>query len=396
MKKDLEVRVKKDPEVRLKRDPEARSSSGGAADSAPAPTAEPSPQSWAGSWVDFWFKPVDPIGLHVFRVLTGLAILFWLLTFLGSQNDFFGLQGWLDRLAFKEAARQGDNIPAPISWSLLFMANGNPIVLNVLYAAALLSVVLFTLGVATRWTGVLTWLTVASFLCNPAIFYDADYLLVLLAFYLMLGYLLLGLWNGPRTLSALLLGSWFPWAGAKAEEGMSVRRGRAPASNIQGSVAANLVLRLVQIHFAIVILVGGLHKLQFGDWWAGVAFWYPLHPPMTTTPEQIRAQAGSAREYLFFLSLGNYLLLTWQLTFPFVCWRRGWRPVLLGGALIYWIGSIWLYRLPGFGPVVFIACLSFVTAAEWRSFGKGLIRAAQLIRKSKEAAVTGELASQRS
>ena len=55
---------------------------------------------------------------------------------------------------------------------------------------------LFTLGIATRITGVLTWVAVVSFLGNPAASYDADFLINILAFYLMLGYLLLGFWNG--------------------------------------------------------------------------------------------------------------------------------------------------------------------------------------------------------
>ena len=50
------------------------------------------------------------------------------------------------------------------------------------------------------------------------------------------------------------------------------------------SIAANLTVRLVQVHFAIVLVVSGLHKLQFGDWWSGVAWWYPLNPPFEPRP----------------------------------------------------------------------------------------------------------------
>src|SRR5205807_9315609 len=124
---------------------------------------------------------------------------------------------------------------------------------------------LFTLGVGTRMTSVLTWLIVASFLASPAASFEADYLLNILALYLMLGHLLLGQWSRRLSFPERLLGP---------------RRGH------MGSIAANLTLRLVQVHFAIVLLVSGLHKLQFGDWWSGVAWWYPLNPPFELTPDK--------------------------------------------------------------------------------------------------------------
>ena len=44
------------------------------------PSAQPVPSA-AGpihSWVRFWFTPVDPVGLHAVRLLTGLLLLAWL------------------------------------------------------------------------------------------------------------------------------------------------------------------------------------------------------------------------------------------------------------------------------------------------------------------------------
>jgi len=336
--------------------------------------------TWLRSWGRFWFRPIDPIGLHVIRLLTGLLIVGWLLSFAGYQDEFYGLKGWFDRQAFRDAVKLGENVPEPITWSLLYMANGNPLVLNVLYLTGLVSVGLFALGIAPRLTAVLTWLTVASFLSNPALSFEADYLLLLLAFYLMVGYSLMGLWNGPQSWPARLLGTWEGAAWKLWPRGQDEDRPHA-------SIAANLALRLLQVHFAIVIVVSGLHKLQISDWWGGVAFWYPLHPPMTTTQDQIREESANALSYLFVLSLAQYIVLAWQLAFPFLAWRRSCRVVLLGGAVIGWVGSVLLYHLPLFGPVVFLACLSFVTAEEWRGLGNGLIRLAQIIRRTNEVAV---------
>jgi hypothetical protein len=130
-------------------------------------------------------------------------------------------------------------------------------------------------------------------------------------------------------------------------------------------MAANLALRLLQVHFALVLCVSGFHKLQFAEWWSGVNFWYALYPPLETTLEQARAHVGHAQVYLSMLSLGAYLTLAWQIGFPLFAWRRRWRIVLLGGALVGWLGTAFLYRLPLFGPAFFIAALCYLTPAEW-------------------------------
>ena len=132
------------------------------------------------------------------------------------------------------------------------------------------------------------------------------------------------------------------------------------------SIAANLALRLLQVHIALIIFSSGLHKLQFGDWWAGVALWFPLHPPFKTTLADAIANRTNADTYLGLLNIGTYAILAWQIGFPLFAWRRRWRPVVIGGAVIGWIGAAFLWELPLIGPAILIGCLSFVTPTTWR------------------------------
>ncbi len=69
---------------------------------------------------------------------------------------------------------------------------------------------------------------------------------------------------------------------------------------------------------------------------------------------------------MLLLSIATYLVLAWQLTFPLFAWRPRWRVVLLGGAALGWAGSVFLYHEPVFGPVLFLASLTYLTPAEWR------------------------------
>ena len=49
----------------------------------------------------------------------------------------------------------------------------------------------------------------------------------------------------------------------------------------------------IESWYWIIVLTSALHKLQFGVWWSGVAYWYPLNPPFELTRERLREQATS-------------------------------------------------------------------------------------------------------
>src|SRR5262249_19462720 len=296
---------------------------------APAPSVPASAgpiRAFVQAWIRFWFTPADPFGLHVLRVLAGILFLCWLLPFAGQVDALFGLQGWFDRQAYIEAAQIPEGPPQPIGWSILYLCGGNATLLNIMYWASITVLVLFTLGMGTRITSALSWAIVVSFTANPAIGYDADALLIILAFYLMIGYLLIGLRDRDQSRLAWLFGSPAHW----------LLGTRASTPSAPPSVAANLALRLLQVNFAIVMVRSGLHNLQFGDWWSGAAFWYPLHPPFATPIEQARAHASNAAVYLTFLSVGAYATLAWQIAFPLFAWRPRWRFLSLGGAVFGW------------------------------------------------------------
>src|SRR5262249_43634809 len=147
-------------------------------------------------WIDFWFAPTDPVGLHSIRLLSGLLFLLWLLPFAGQHEAYFGLGGWFDREAYLEVSRLPEKqrtLAPTASWSILYAAGDNATLLTLMYWLSVAVLVLFTLGVAPPVTAALSWVIVASYTANPAISYDADVFLIVLAFYLMVGYVLFAL-----------------------------------------------------------------------------------------------------------------------------------------------------------------------------------------------------------
>jgi hypothetical protein len=356
-------------------------------------TTEPAVESngLTASWTRFWFVSVDPIGLHVIRVSAGLLFLAWLLPLAGNIDSLFGLQGWVDRQAYVDAAKmqadlqkaklEGDldalKVPdrKPISWSVLYLANNNPVLLGPIYWTAIGIFVLFTLGLWTRVTSVLTWIMVASFTANPAFNPDVNPFLLILSLYLMVGYVLMAPGGKNQSRLAWLLG-WTAF----------LRLDRATAKPEAGrasSIGANVALRLLQVHLAIVIVTSGLHKLQFSEWWAGHAFWYQLFPPYETTLAAVRAYAPTSEFLLGVLSLAAYVTLAWQLSFPMFAWKSRWRWLVIGGAIVGWLGSAFLYGIPLVGPALFIGCLSYVTASEWDRI-LGLLNRIPFLRRSTQ------------
>lgn len=318
----------------------------------PSPLAADRAAPKATGWFGFWFAASDPLALHVVRFLLGVVILYWLASIGGQYRALVGLDGWLDRRGLVEVAQLPSAESRPLGWSPAYLARPGWL-LTPLYFAGLLAAILFTLGIATRVTGIATWLTVITFSTSPVLWNGGDALLQMAIFYVALGCLLdriEAIGRAPGSLLGPRDGRVWRW-----------RR-----SDLASSIGANLALRLLQVHLAIALFTTGMHKLQMAVWWSGEGLWFPIHSPLAWNVDQIRQRYPNPGVILGIISLLTYAMIAWQITFPFVAWRRAWRPVILVGAMLGWMGNLWIFQLPLFGPVILIGSLAFVPGATWR------------------------------
>lgn len=313
-------------------------------------------ESWYHPWLRFWFAPADAIGLHLLRVMTGLLLLLWLLPLAGDAYALYSLGGYINSEVLQAQMDAPEDF-APIGWSILFLAGDNAAMFQAIYWLSIVIVLLFTAGIAIRITAVLAWVITASFLFSPVVSFDADHLLIIPTFYVMIAYLLYGQFTRPLSVAQRILGP---------DDAMITKMFSHEAKDAPESHAANFAVRLFQVHFAIVILTSFLHKTQMAEWWAGVAFFSPMHRPYQTTIDDMRALAPSRTSYFFLLSLAQYLMLAWQLAFPFIAWKKSFRWVLIGGGVVAVLGSIFIFGTPLFGPITLVACLAYLTPEEWR------------------------------
>src|SRR4051794_13490804 len=139
----------------------------------------------------------------------------------------------------------------------------------IVHGVHLLVILLFTLGVCTRVTSVLTWLAALAYIQrNPVALFGQDTMMNLCLFYLML---------------APCGATWsVDWVVARYRAGRdALKAGRRPPveAGPKPSVSANVAIRLIQINYCMMYLSAGLAKLKGTSWWTGQAPWFCLTNP---------------------------------------------------------------------------------------------------------------------
>jgi hypothetical protein len=210
----------------------------------------------------------------------------------------------------------------------------NPRALELMHAANLLLIVLFTVGFCTRVTGVLAWLaTLAYIQRDPLTLFGQDTMMNLCMVYLILSPC--GeLWS-------------VDWLLARYRAGRAALRGgpRPADAGPRRSVSAGFAIRLLQVQYCFMYLSAGLSKLKGDSWWSGTATFLTM-----TNPEFSPLHIGLFRGFVVWLCKDNHRLL-WELYMnatviftlvleiglPFLIWTRL-RPVVLAGAILLHFG----------------------------------------------------------
>src|SRR5688572_15727596 len=106
-------------------------------------------------WNQFWFAPRDPYTTSVLRILVGLVLCWWLGAWTLDLERLLGPAGWLP-LNVMQQWRGSRGI------SLLDYANSSTS-LWLIHALAIVAVVMFTIGLFTRITSVVSAVLLVSY-----------------------------------------------------------------------------------------------------------------------------------------------------------------------------------------------------------------------------------------
>lgn len=289
-------------------------------------------------WNSFWYQPTNPLTLCVLRILVGLLVLYWHLSFTPDLVEWFGPQGLLP-LETIHAVR------LPGKLSLLDRAT-TPADLWVVHWLGAAAIGCLVLGFVTRVATVATLVVFLSYVHRgPMINGQAEPILSMLLLYLVIA---------P--------------AGTYLSIDRLLRRARgklSPENDAEEYVTATIATRLMQVHLAGFYLLMGLTKLGGEPWWNGMALWWLIARPDSRWWD-FSFLAG--HEYVW--NLWTHLTVAFELLFPVLIWNRLARPLLLATAVLVYVPLAMVTGLTLFFATLLAANLVYVSPAVLRSLAR--------------------------
>jgi Vitamin K-dependent gamma-carboxylase len=286
----------------------------------------------AEGWNAFWYTPVDPTLLGLIRIMTGLMLLYTHAVWGLALNEFFGPDAWISRELVDVVFTGNYTYPNHFAYSIWWLIP--PRFIWPAYAVMMVILALFTVGLWTRITSILSLLVVISFVNRvPEALFGLDKLNVILTFYLTVG---------PSG-SALSLDRW-----------LARLRGRV-AATAQPSVAANFALRLIQVHMCIVYFFAGISKLRGSPWWNGEAMWMAFG-----NLEYQSADMTWLAWHPWLVHFLTHFAACWEISFCVLIWVPLLRPLVLASSVVMHLGIGACLGLWTFSLIMLVGCASFL------------------------------------
>ena len=254
----------------------------------------------------------------------------------------------------------------------------DPQAMAVVHGIIVIISILFTIGLGTRLTSALLWFGSLCYIHrNPTILFGVDTMITILLLYLMFSPC------GAVYSVDRLIAKW--WVGAKSGVvqwwyrllRMPAPSVIAPADPVPDvvppSIAANVCMRLLQIHVCIVYLMSGLSKLLGPAWWNGSAIWLAV-ANFEFAPMQfewylnfLRFLGSHQLLYDAFMSGGGMFTLAFEIGYAFLIWRPRLRWVFLAAAILLHGGIGLFMGLKTFSLMMLVMNMAFLRKeeAEW-------------------------------
>lgn len=314
------------------------------------------------AWDRFWFSPMDPTTLCMIRFLCGMLTFYVHVTYSWSLFEYIGPEAWVDHDLARYVRREmpqyslgagWDDPTTPLTkgnyyWSVFFHVT-DPGWIIAIHIGFLTAMLMFALGLGTRWTGIITWIGAMSYAQRASTtVFGLDTMMMILLLYLQIG-------PSGATLS---LDRWLQrWRDRRA--------GRI-TPDVQPSLVANFATRLIQVHFCVIYLAGGTSKLLGSTWWGGTALnlvvlnssFAPMDNPLYF--ETMKFLASHRWLWEVVMTGGVVYTLCLEIGFPFLVWNPRWRWACVCGSIMLHAGIGLFMGLVTFSMMMMIMVSSFV------------------------------------
>jgi hypothetical protein len=301
-------------------------------------------------WQRFWFTPADPATLALIRICAGLMLFYTHAVWTLGLEDFFGAHGWVSpeaAYAFQAPPSDGGSLPndpyegRSFAWSWFYWIDDSAVRMAV-HVAGLVVFALLALGCFTRVVSVLSYLVVLAYVHRtPGALFGLDQINAMLAMYLIVGP------AGARY-------SIDAWWRRRRTDGASVA--------VEKSIAANVAIRLIQLHMCIIYLFAGIGKLTGLSWWLGYGVWGGL-----ANYEYQSIDVTWMADWPLLGAFLSHLTVYWEVFYIAAIWPRWTRPLMLLIAIPLHLGIALFMGMITFGLVMLIGNLAFVPPTLVRS-----------------------------
>lgn len=290
-------------------------------------------------WNRFWFTPADPLPTSVLRIAVGLLAIAHLVSLTNDLDRWYGPDALLTPAAVTNLLSESGETK---NFHYTYLGRYTAAEMTYLHWAAIGVAGAFTLGLLTPISGALTAAALLAYIHRvPQVTGHLEPVLVFLVIYLVIGHC------GARLSLDRLLFRKKPQPGAPRS-----------ASPLEG-LAANIGLRLIQVHLVMFYVMMALTKLYGDAWWDGTAIWFLL-AQSDSRPVNLSWLRGWGRSGLLLVNFWTLAIVYYELAFPILIWNRFARPLLLVLGLIVWTSLIVATGHLLFGLAMLIASAAFL------------------------------------
>ncbi|MDE2508598.1 MAG: DUF393 domain-containing protein [Planctomycetota bacterium] len=311
--------------------------------------------SAARGWNRFFFTPADPTPLGLIRVVVGLILLWNYSVYALDLHNYFASDGWSDPTIIQNGWRDLHRY----AWSLWFYVPDD--MLWPAWCVCMGVFTLFTLGLWSRVIAFAAWAIVISTARRaPVAQFGFDQIIS--------GWMLYLAFCGASGRAVSLDRFLARWKESRAAASRKHKEGRFKITSgvPEPSTAANIGLRLIQLHLCLIYAAAGLSKLQGGAWWNGTAIWSTI----AAREFQYYDVTWLAR-YPILINLMTHISLALEIVYPVLIWIPRLRPLLVAGVIALHAGIGLTMGLNEFGVAMIAGNLAFFSAIHLRSLVTG-------------------------
>jgi hypothetical protein len=257
--------------------------------------------SYWQAWSRFFFSPLDPLPLGVFRFVFGLN------AFIMYSVRFLDWKFYYTDVGMVSSAWATEIVPEFFHPAFTWYPS-TPLAAVVMHSGFLLSIAFLCVGFFGRWAALSAYILHLAFIQrNYSIIYGADLVNTFFFFSLALS-------DNDRAFS---LRKWLGWVDQSSSQ-LSAK-------------LSTVAVRLLQIQMCVIYAYTGLEKMKGKEWWDGTAVW-----AVVGNTQLMMFDSSWLKHFPLLIAGATFSTLIFEIYFPVLVWPKATRKwTLVFGVMLH-------------------------------------------------------------